>query len=134
MLVLKAARLEEAVKPVCPVIGVQMTSPVTVDFAAEATAEQRAAAQAVVDAFDWSSDAQAAWELEKRRQEAIAWLDSDTKEARAVRSVLLVVMGEIRALKADTPLPTRSWTELKEYVANLIATGAGDPGYTPDGA
>lgn len=134
MLDLKAARLEESVREVCPVVGVQMTSPVTVDFAAEATAEERAAAQAVVNSFDWSSDAQAAWELEKRRQEASAWLDSDTKEARAVRSVLLVVMGEIRALKADTPLPTRSWTELKEYVANLIATGAGDPGYNPDGA
>lgn len=128
------ARLTESVLAVCPIYGVQRTDPVTVDFATEATQEQRSAAQAVVDAFDWSSQAQAAWELEKRRQEAIAWLDSDTKEARAVRSVLLVVMGEIRALKADTPLPTRSWTELKEYVANLIATGAGDPGYTPDGA
>lgn len=129
-------RLHETIASVAPIRGVSVSSgnSVFINFDDAATQEQRTAAQYALDEFDWSAEAQAAWEREKRRQEAIAWLDSDAKEARAVRSVLLVVMGEIRALKADTPLPTRSWTELKEYVANLIATGAGDPGYTPDGA
>lgn len=129
-------RLHETIAAVAPIRGVSVGADdsISINFDDAATTEQREAAQNALNAFDSSPQAQAAWELEKRRQEAIAWLDSDTKDARAVRSVLLVVMGEIRALKADTPLPTRSWTELKEYVANLIATGAGDLGYNPDGA
>jgi hypothetical protein len=126
-------RMQSALDAVAVGIGFSATgTAVTLQFS-DHTPEQRAAAQAVLAAFDFSDSAQAAWELEQRRQEAIAWIDSDTREARAVRAVLLIVMHETRSLKLNTPIPTRSWGELKNYLAGLIASGAGDPGYDPDG-
>lgn len=66
-----AARLNAVCSAAAPVLGVSVgtlgeSSTVRIDFRPEATAEQRAAAQAVVNAFDWSPEAQAAWEADRQ--------------------------------------------------------------------
>lgn len=56
-------RLHQSVESVCPIDGIGGTNQLPrIDFKPEATPEQRAAAQAVVDSFDWSDAAQTAWE------------------------------------------------------------------------
>lgn len=65
-----AARLSEAVRAVCPIVGVSVgkvgdASTVRID-GDNATPEQLAAAQSVVNAFDWSAEAHAAWLLSKQ--------------------------------------------------------------------
>lgn len=71
------ARLDAAVRNACPILGVSVGTPsdyatVRVDYAPEATAEQRAAADAAVAAFDWSDAAQAAWEQGRTAAVAVA--------------------------------------------------------------
>lgn len=64
----KTVRLDAMIRAVCPISGVSVnTTPlmVRINFAPEATQPQRAAAQAVVDAFDWSDAAQTAWEADQ---------------------------------------------------------------------
>lgn len=57
------ARLDEAIKAVCPIHGVAGTQGnVRIDYKPEATAQQRTDAQAVLAAFDWSQAADDAWE------------------------------------------------------------------------
>jgi len=63
----KLLRLAEAVTAVCPnsgVGGVDETT-ININFLPEATPAQISAANAVVAAFDWSLDAQIAWEAAK---------------------------------------------------------------------
>lgn len=48
-------RLDAAIKAVCPIDGVSLGEELRIDFRAEATPEQRAAAQAIVDAWDWEA-------------------------------------------------------------------------------
>jgi hypothetical protein len=54
--------LDEAIKAVCPIDGVSLldrkSMKVRIDFAKEATPQQRAAAQAVIDTFDWAAPEQ----------------------------------------------------------------------------
>ena len=85
-----ATRLDAAVRAVCPIIGVSVGVPgdsatVTIDFDPSATAQQRAAAQAVADSFDWSQAAGAVWAEDQkpqrknlRQQAAQAVADNDT--------------------------------------------------------
>jgi DNA mismatch repair ATPase MutS len=55
-------RLDNAIKAVCPIHGVSgQQGAVRIDFRPEATGQQRAAAQAVLDAFDWSQAADDDW-------------------------------------------------------------------------
>jgi hypothetical protein len=66
----KTRRLDSNVRAACPLAGLSVgrlgdSSTVRLDFAPEATPQQRIAAQAVVDAFDWSDAAQAAWEADQ---------------------------------------------------------------------
>lgn len=56
------SRLNDSIAAVCPIDGVALLDlgkhQVRVDYKADATAEQREAAQLVLEAFDWSDDAQ----------------------------------------------------------------------------
>lgn len=60
---MELARLDQAIKAVCPIDGISVSDGIVqrIDFRKEATAEQRAAAQAVVDSFDRSPGADDAW-------------------------------------------------------------------------
>lgn len=68
------ARLHSLVAAVCPIDGVSFPGwnrvdagvPVRIDFRPEATAQQRTAAQAVVDSFDRSEQAQQQWEEDQK--------------------------------------------------------------------
>lgn len=73
------AHLDQAVKKVCPIHGVARLreGTVRIDFKDEATPAQRAAAQAVVDAWDW--DAPIAEDVEKEAKKA-ALLAIDLKK------------------------------------------------------
>ncbi|HEX7796065.1 MAG TPA: hypothetical protein VF456_17005 [Vicinamibacterales bacterium] len=53
--------LDQAIKQVCPIHGIAMNDGrvIRIDFADEATQDQRAAAQQVVETFDYSEAAQA---------------------------------------------------------------------------
>lgn len=55
---LTVADLDQAIKAVCPIHGVAVNGQtvVRIDFKAEATEEHRAAAQAVVDEWDWDAE------------------------------------------------------------------------------
>lgn len=63
-------RLHDAIKAVCPIDGVAVLDEtlhkIRVDYRPEATAADRAAAQAVIDSFDWSALAQKAVDTQGR--------------------------------------------------------------------
>lgn len=79
-------RLHALLAAVCPIDGVSGSQGgVRIDFRPEATAQQRADAQAVLASFDWSPSAHAAWEEDRhperktlREQAAGAIADNDT--------------------------------------------------------
>lgn len=126
-------RLTESISAVCPVHGLSKKGQVvTIDYKAEATAEQITAAQAALAAFDWSQSAHDAWVQQKDRQAAIAWIESGEMAARCLRASMLLVRSEFRAIKAEEPLPNRTWSELKAAMADMIAAGMSDPDYDPD--
>lgn len=65
-----AKRLHRFVAAVCPIDGIAILDSelhqARVDYQAVATAEQIAAAQEVVNGFDWSDDAQRRWDAQTR--------------------------------------------------------------------
>lgn len=79
-------RLDVAIRAVCPIVGTSGSLPtIRIDYNPSASAQQQADAQAVVQAFDWSQDAQNAWEtsrvperkyLRDQAAQAIADLDA----------------------------------------------------------
>lgn len=67
-------RLTSTILAVCPIAGVSGTntkdsSKIRIDFDPIATDQQKDAAQAVLQSFDWSDAAQAAWEKDQLPQE-----------------------------------------------------------------
>lgn len=104
------ARLDSQIRAVCPIDGVARLrdGTVRIDFRPEATDQQRAAAQAVVDSFDWSQAAQDAWEEDQHperkalRQAAVqAVADIDTYLAIANPTNAQVV-AQVRRLSQYT--------------------------------
>lgn len=127
------ARLQEFISAVCPVVSLsQRGEQVTIHYAPEATLDQETAAQLVLQNFDWSAEAHAAWVRGKKREAAIAWINSDEPMAIAMRAALILNMAEIRGIKQGSPRPTASWNALKSQVESMINNGMGDPEYNPD--
>jgi hypothetical protein len=77
-------RLASQISAVCPVSIVRSDG--TFDPAPSATSEQIAAAQFVVASFDWSPEAQAAWEQQQNRLGAAALMTDGGSIPRAVRA------------------------------------------------
>lgn len=108
-----AERLDALVRAACPAIdGVSMSVPPRINFRPEATPEQRAAAQAVVDGFNPSDAAQAEWELDRARANALGTLLTRADDTGiAVRAILnaviylvnnrLEALGQTRVLEAE---------------------------------
>lgn len=109
-------RLHEAVASVAPIVGISVPTAgtsvgVTVAFDASATPQQRANAQAVVDAFDWSESAHNAWLAGKLRAAALSAVSADTsKEYKLLRAVVSLVVSEINALLLAAVRPITSIT------------------------
>lgn len=152
------ARLQTQVAAVCPIDGVSVgvfgqSASVRIDFQAAATPAQRTAAQGVVDTFDWSQAAQAAFDLAQGRMAASALTTatiSTNQLAALVRTVVLLILDELNthsstvtailnavdaatslvdlktriALIAD--LPQRTKSQLLTAMTNKIAAGAAD--------
>lgn len=128
-------RLHEIVSAVCPIRGVRIGADGTasINFDDAATVDQRAAGQAVADSFDASPEAHAAWERQKRRDAAVALLNSSEPTMIAVRALATVVKRRVSTLLValgKTPLTT---TQLVGLWADCIADGEVDETITPNG-
>lgn len=92
--------LSQALATAAPIDGVCLrtrTPPVVeIQFKAEATPQQRAAAQAIVDGWDWSAEAEAA------REEAV------NPERTAVRAALAAIESDAAA-----------WEVIKDTATNV---------------
>jgi hypothetical protein len=100
-----AQRIHAMVSAVCPVDGVGISDRlVRIDFADAATGPQRAAAQAVVDAFDWS---QAAHD---------AWLEDQHPERKAIRQA---ATGAIQANDTFLAIGAPTATQVRDQVRTL---------------
>lgn len=98
---MSAARLSEAVSALCPIYGLSVgrlgqSASVRVDFRPEATPEQRAAAQAAVDAFDWSPAAGDAW-LDSQEADLAALRDLSSQAVADINAYLVVADGATAA-------------------------------------
>lgn len=120
------ARLLETLSAVSPVVGVSGTTATRIDYNPEPTTEQRAAAEAALAAFDWSDEAQAAWERGKRREAAIALLNSSEPTMVALRGFATVLIRRFRVLLMALGLPTLTTAQLIETWADVIADGEVD--------
>lgn len=144
-------RLTEAVSAVCPINGISGTVERRIDYRPEATAEQRAAAQSALAAFDASQAAHDAWLLAKHRSAAVAALNASRDEAiMAARSVTLAALDEVNALRAwitafkaavaasssladmktrvaaTSSMPARTNTKLRTVITTAINNGSAD--------
>ena len=146
-----AERLLAAIRAAAPgVTGVSvgtLGSPATVQVSPPG---QQAAAQAAIDAFDWSSPAQVAWENQKSRTEAEGEVTAVTNRGKVLRALAAVLVDEINILRgwlvsfkaevaAATNLadlktrvaglpntPDRTLAQAKTAVANKISSGNAD--------
>jgi hypothetical protein len=119
------ARLHEEIAAVCPIDTMTGTEEgVEIAFRPEATPPQRAAAQAVVDGFDWSDAAHNAWlddqepllrDLKEQAQQAIDNIDAylaiaDTATNVQVRAeVKAIDQRQRRIIRALVRVVQRTW-------------------------
>lgn len=146
-----ALRLTEAVRAAVPAVtGVSIGTHGVSASVAVVPASQQAAAQATIDAFDWSSPAQVAWENQKSRTEAEGEVTAVTNRGKVLRALAAVLVDEINILRgwlvsfkaevaAATNLadlktrvaglpntPDRTLAQAKTAVANKISSGNAD--------
>lgn len=129
-------RLTAAIAAVCPIHGIQGGTQATaeIDYKAEATTEQRAAAEAALAAFDWSDAAQSAWERQKRRDAAVALLNSSDPTMVAVRALATVVKRRVAALLVGLGQQPLTTSQLIGLWADCIADGEVDETIPPNGS
>jgi hypothetical protein len=87
-------RLTQTIAAVCPIVGVAILdtkSPpdVRIDYAPAATAQQQAAAQQALSAFDWSAAGQATWANTQAVAAAQASLaDTVSSQGKALQAIM----------------------------------------------
>lgn len=128
-------RLTEAIVEVCPIHGIQggTQSTSAIDFDELATQQERDAAAAVLAAFDWSTEAHAAWEIQKRRDAAVALIRSKEPPIILIRALATVVKRRVSALLValgQTPMTTE---QLEEMLVDAIVEGEVDEFIPPNG-
>lgn len=124
-----ADRLREALEAVCPVSDVSVVG-VSASFTAGATATntQLAAARDVLDGFDWSDEAHAAWQIRHDRQRAaVAVLGERGYFAVGVRAALSALWTAHNDLRELHGLARLTEAEVVQRVGLALAAGAGDP-------
>lgn len=100
-------RLHVTIAAVCPIDGVSILAPgtATISYAASATPEQRAAADAALAAFDWSQAAQDAWQLAQNVAAATVILDASTDPYGLLhRAEAEVIRRAINVIRAAPPI------------------------------
>lgn len=111
-------------------LGINCTFPTatsaTLQFGLEHTAQQRTAAQAALDAFDWSQAAQDAWEFAQRKQSSLdVFATSKDTLIVALRGVVEALVGELNRQKLwNASLKTAvanaaTFAQLKTNIATL---------------
>ena len=128
-----AEHLDKAIKAVCPIVGVSIgkdgvPSTVRIDFAPEATAQQRVDAQGIVDGFNWSEAAELARINLAQRQRATELLNGPRQEAKLQRAVVSMLLNEINLIRAALvpPLPPRTMAQARTAISNKLADGTVD--------
>ncbi len=123
-------RLHEAIENVCPIQGVcvEGNRVTRIDHAPESTAEQRAAADAVVSSFDWSEQAARGWQRAKARREALGFLDRDDTVGSVLRLLGRDLYAQLNLVRAAVGLPPLSEAETRARLQTLAAGGWGDAG------
>ena len=122
-------RLYETIRVVCPCDGVSVVdwadrSTWRVTGNESATAEQRAAAQSVIDSFNTSDAAQAAWEAQQRRQEVLRLLMSNEPTMIGIRALGMLAMSGIGEAKDGLgPATKKTWPECLAAFRQIIIDG-----------
>lgn len=103
-------RLYATIQAVCPVDGVALINvaahAVRIDFNASATQTQKDAANAAIVAFDWSAAADAAFQVQQDRANAIAIFLADTSPAgKVLRGAILALIDQLNVIRAALPAP-----------------------------
>lgn len=123
------ARIQATLDAVCPTNGFQFDEDAqtitTLAYTADATLEQRTAARAAAAAFDWSDQAQAAWETSQTR---VTLADTVAHEpsrlAHALRAVALGVLDALAAANPTLRLPSAE--ALYAAITQAIVDGRAD--------
>lgn len=129
-------RLHEAIKAVCPIVGVSVPTigtsvGVSIQFDPSATAPQQANAQSVVAGFDWSQNAHDTWLNEKQRTEAVQAIDTiKTFDLKLLRGLADVIVNQLNALGEIIGSASGVWDP--PNIAN--GAGATSPSFTVAGA
>lgn len=104
-------RLYNTLSAVCPVVGVGPNAPntaagpgnVRIDYAAEATEQQKSSAQVALAAFDWSQAAQD------------AWLDDQQPERKAIRqAAATAIAANDTFLAIATPTNAQTLAQVRQ--------------------
>ncbi len=135
-------RMHEEVSAVCPIVSVSIgeignSSSVTFVPHEDATPAQIAAAQTVIDNFDWSDNVQKSWEVDDLRRKAKALYDQGQNEqdkvmkAAALVSLdtdnyLLGLINQLRAEHGMNPKPDITKQQLKQAIEDKLDTGDAD--------
>ncbi len=128
-----AERIHGTVAALAPVVGVSVgtlgdSSTVRIEFAPAATTEQRAAAQAALDAFDWSDAAQIAWERGQARLAALASLNTSIAASDvANRCAITDLYAAVNDLRELLNLPRYSHEDVLNRIVTRMLAGGGDP-------
>lgn len=147
-----AVRLHEAIAAACPITGVRVTGASSGTFqpAPSATAQQIAAGDAALAAFDWSQAAHDAWLNLKTRSLGQAEVTAISERGKVLRAMAAVLVDEINSLRqwlvsfkaevaAATSLanlqtrvaalpnmPDRTLAQAKTAITNKLNSGAAD--------
>lgn len=110
--------LDQAIKAVCPIDGISVSDrKVTkIDFRPEASAEQRAAAQAVVDAWDWDAPSPISlypYELMKllRPEQLLAIMTS-------MDPVIIILRTQLQTIVSPIPMNGEEMQQGMMYLAS----------------
>jgi hypothetical protein len=126
-------RLHADVSAVCPILGVRL-SPPAYDPDPSATAEQLAAADAVLAAFDPSDEAQAAWEEDRLIRETVQRImhpEGPTEKGIEASQFSMIVkineaLARINTLSAIHNLPPIDLIQIQPARQYAAAMAAGD--------
>lgn len=121
-------RLTDTIAAVCPIHGVSGTTNTRIDYRDEATAEQRAAAQSALAAFDASQAAHEAWQRQKRREAANELFTATTPEAMAMRALSDELIDVIQQVLKGVGKTPRSRVSIIDSVRQRIMDGRVDTG------
>lgn len=120
-------------RAVCPLEGVSVgksgdSSTVRVDYRADATDQQKEAAQAALASFDWSDAAQDAWQEQQDRSRAIAALLTESGYfAVGVRAAIYTLFELVNDERESRGLPRLTKDEIVQKIGQTVSAGEADP-------